>query len=168
MKSSNIAEYVKLSVPERIQLVEDIWDSIAEIPEELPITEAQQAELDRRLDAYHLNPEEGSPGEICKRKDPEKGSRKLPEKRWRWTMNELITVNPNICAGKPVIRGTRIMVKNILGLIAGGYTLDQVLQTYPELTREMVDAALQYAVIVVDEEKMLANACAGPSLDSLR
>jgi uncharacterized protein (DUF433 family) len=73
-------------------------------------------------------------------------------------MNELITVNPNICAGKPVIRGTRIMVKNILGLIAGGYTLDQVLQAYPELTREMVDAALQYAVTVVDEEKVLANA----------
>lgn len=73
-------------------------------------------------------------------------------------MNELITVNPDICTGKPVIRGTRIMVKNILGLIAGGYTLDQVIQAYPELTREMVDAALQYAVTVIDEEKVLANA----------
>jgi putative addiction module component (TIGR02574 family) len=40
MKSSSISEYVKLSVPERIQLVEDIWDSIAEMPEELPLTEA--------------------------------------------------------------------------------------------------------------------------------
>jgi uncharacterized protein (DUF433 family) len=73
-------------------------------------------------------------------------------------MNEWITVNPNICAGKPVIRGTRIMVKNILGMIAGGYTLNQVLQAYPELTRKMVDAALQYAVTVVDEEKVLAHA----------
>lgn len=69
-------------------------------------------------------------------------------------MNEWITVNPNICAGKPVIRGTRIMMKNILGMIAGGYTLDQVLQAYPELTREMVDAALQYTVTIIDEEKV--------------
>ena len=66
MKSQSIAEYVKLSVPERIQLVEDIWDSIAEMPEELPLTEAQQAELDRRLNAYRLNPEEGSPWEYVK------------------------------------------------------------------------------------------------------
>ena len=72
-------------------------------------------------------------------------------------MNEWITVNQNICAGKPVIRGTRIMVKNILGLIAGGYTMDQVIQAYPELTDEMVDAALQYAVTVIDEEKGLAH-----------
>ena len=66
MKSSSISEYVKLSVPERIQLVEDIWDSIAEVPEELPLTAAQQAELDRRLDAYHSNPEEGAPWEYVR------------------------------------------------------------------------------------------------------
>lgn len=73
-------------------------------------------------------------------------------------MNDWITVNPNICAGKPVIRGTRIMVKNILGMIAGGYTLDQVIHAYPELTREMVDDALQYTVTMIDEEKVLVNA----------
>jgi putative addiction module component (TIGR02574 family) len=66
MKSSSIAEYVKLSVPERIQLVEDIWDSIAEMPGEMQLTEAQQAELDRRLNAYHLHPEEGSPWEYVR------------------------------------------------------------------------------------------------------
>jgi len=66
MKSSSIAEYVKLSVPERIQLVEDIWDSIASIPEEMALTEAQQAELDRRLNAYRLNPEAGSPWEYVR------------------------------------------------------------------------------------------------------
>jgi putative addiction module component (TIGR02574 family) len=57
---------VKLSVSERIQIVEDIWDSIAEMPEEFPLTDAQQAELDRRLSAYRLNPEEGSPWEYVK------------------------------------------------------------------------------------------------------
>jgi putative addiction module component (TIGR02574 family) len=66
MKSSSIAEYVKLSVPERIQLVEDIWDSIAEIPEALSLTEAQQVELDRRLDAFRRNPEGGLPWEYLK------------------------------------------------------------------------------------------------------
>ena len=55
------ADVLGLSVPERIQLVEDIWDSIAELPEEVPLTDEQKAELDRRLDAYHQNPNEGSP-----------------------------------------------------------------------------------------------------------
>ena len=66
MKSQSIAGYVKLSVHERIQLVEDIWDSVAEIPEALSLTEAQQAELDRRLDAYRRNPEGGLPWEYVK------------------------------------------------------------------------------------------------------
>ena len=55
------ADVMSLSVPERIQLVEDIWDSIAELPEQVLLTDAQKAELDRRLDAYHENPDEGSP-----------------------------------------------------------------------------------------------------------
>lgn len=55
------ANVLSLSVPERIQLVEDIWDTIAEVPEEIALTDEQKAELDRRLDAYHANPDEGSP-----------------------------------------------------------------------------------------------------------
>jgi len=55
------ADVMSLSVPERIQLVEDIWDSIAEVPESVPLSDEQKAELDRRLDAYHRNPDEGSP-----------------------------------------------------------------------------------------------------------
>ena len=54
-------DVMSLSVPERIQLVEDIWDSIVELPDEVPLTDEQKVELDRRLDAYHLNPDEGSP-----------------------------------------------------------------------------------------------------------
>lgn len=60
-------------------------------------------------------------------------------------MDNWIVVDSRICAGKPTIRGTRIMVTNILGMVAGGYALGQILQAYPELTREMVEAALQYA-----------------------
>ncbi len=73
-------------------------------------------------------------------------------------MTEFIVVDPKICSGKPVIRGTRIMVKNILGMLAGGYTLDQILTAYPELTREMVQAALEYAASVIDEEQVIGHA----------
>ena len=56
-----------------------------------------------------------------------------------------IEVNPAICGGKPVIRGTRIMVRNILGMVAGGYSVDGVLTACADLTREDVSAALEYA-----------------------
>lgn len=59
-------------------------------------------------------------------------------------MDDWITVDANICGAKPVIRGTRIMVSNILGMIVGGYSIDRILEAYPELTREMVQAALEY------------------------
>ena len=73
-------------------------------------------------------------------------------------MNDFIVVDPEICSGKPVIRGTRIMVKNILGMVAGGYAVDQILKVYPELTREMVQAALACMAAVIDEEQVIARA----------
>jgi len=73
-------------------------------------------------------------------------------------MQERINVDPKICSGKPHIRGTRIMVKNILGMIAGGYSIEKVLAAYPELTREDVIAALDYASQVIDEEKVFRRA----------
>lgn len=60
------ADVMTLSVPERIQLVADIWDSIAEAPEAVPLTDAQKAELDRRLDAYQRDPEKGSPWTVVR------------------------------------------------------------------------------------------------------
>lgn len=52
-------EILQLSVAERIQLVEDIWDSIALKPDDISLTEAERQELDRRLLAYEENPNEG-------------------------------------------------------------------------------------------------------------
>ncbi len=52
---------LNLSVSERIQLVEDIWDSIAEIPEAVLLSDQQKQELERRLAVYRKAPEEGSP-----------------------------------------------------------------------------------------------------------
>jgi uncharacterized protein (DUF433 family) len=68
-----------------------------------------------------------------------------------------IEVNPEICGGKPVIRGTRIMVRNILGMVAGGYTVERIRSAYPELSPEDVNAALEYAAKVIDEEQVIAR-----------
>ena len=62
------AEILSLSVPERIQLAEDIWDTVAEVPEAISLSDDERAELDRRLDAYHKNPTAGSPWEVVRRK----------------------------------------------------------------------------------------------------
>ena len=57
--NTQFSEILQLSVAERIQLVEDIWDSIATVPEAVSLTEEQQAELERRLETYRANPNEG-------------------------------------------------------------------------------------------------------------
>ena len=57
-----------LSISERIQLVEDIWDSIENVPESVQLSEDQKMELDRRLDDYHNDPGKGSPWDVvCER-----------------------------------------------------------------------------------------------------
>ena len=68
VKFISTAQVLKLSVAERIQFVEDIWDSIAVFPEEVSLTEKQKEELDRRIEAYHKNPKAGSPWTKVKRK----------------------------------------------------------------------------------------------------
>ncbi len=61
-----------------------------------------------------------------------------------------------ICSGKPVIRGTRILVRNILGMVAGGDGTDEILKAYPELVEADVVAALEYAANAVDNVKASA------------
>ncbi len=68
---------------------------------------------------------------------------------------EKIIVNPKICHGKPTIKGTRIMVSNILGLLAGGYTLQGILDHYPELTPQDIKESIEYAVKVIQEEEIV-------------
>jgi len=59
-------DILSLSIAERIELVADIWDSIAEVPEAITVTEAQKAELDSRLDAYHQDPTAGAPWSVVR------------------------------------------------------------------------------------------------------
>ena len=68
-------------------------------------------------------------------------------KDWR----ERISIDPNVCHGKPCIKGTRIMVWIIVDYIANGDTVEDVLAAYPSLTREDVQAALAYAAEMTRE-----------------
>ena len=61
MKPITVNDLLELPVSERLQLVEDLWDSIAEVPEAIELSEEQRTDLDRRLEAYHKDPETGSP-----------------------------------------------------------------------------------------------------------
>lgn len=60
MTANALAEIAQLSVAERIQLAEDIWETLVAAPDTIPIPDAQRAELDRRLQAYRDNPQPGS------------------------------------------------------------------------------------------------------------
>ena len=61
-------------------------------------------------------------------------------------MNEaLIAINPRVMMGKPVVAGTRITVELILERLGGGETVEQLLEPYPHLTREGIQAALAFA-----------------------
>ena len=64
---------------------------------------------------------------------------------------ERISINPNICFGKPCIRGTRIWVSLILDFLANGMTIEQVLEEYPHLKREDVLAAIAYGAEMARE-----------------
>jgi putative addiction module component (TIGR02574 family) len=67
MRKLQVSKFLQLSLSERIQLVEDLWDSIASAPESIDLTEDQRKELDRRLEAYHKHPTAGSPWEMLKK-----------------------------------------------------------------------------------------------------
>ena len=66
---------------------------------------------------------------------------------------ERITIIPDLCNGKPTIRGMRITVKTILEYIAAGETVENILEAYPILEKEDIVAALNYAANAVDVQK---------------
>jgi len=65
---------------------------------------------------------------------------------------ERITVDPKIMVGKPIIRGLRITVEQILKALAGGVNQEDLLEDYPELEQEDIQAVLLYAAERVEEE----------------
>jgi uncharacterized protein (DUF433 family) len=65
-----------------------------------------------------------------------------------------ITVNPKIFGGKPIIRGHRLAVEHVLGMLAAGDTPEVILQGYPWLEREDIQACLAYAHRLVGHERI--------------
>jgi uncharacterized protein (DUF433 family) len=60
-------------------------------------------------------------------------------------MSDRIVIDPAICNGRPIVRGTRITVQTIVEFLAAGDSIEDVLQEYPALTRDDILACLQYA-----------------------
>ena len=67
---------------------------------------------------------------------------------------ERITVNPGIFGGKPIVRGHRLAVEHVLGMLAAGDTVDDLMAAYPWLERDDVLACLAYARRVVGHERV--------------
>ncbi|HET7052503.1 MAG TPA: DUF433 domain-containing protein [Solirubrobacterales bacterium] len=71
---------------------------------------------------------------------------------------ERITVDPNRMRGLPCIRDTRVTVSAVLGQLAAGASIDEVLASYPYLEREDVLAALEYAAAAAQERELVVAA----------
>jgi uncharacterized protein (DUF433 family) len=63
-----------------------------------------------------------------------------------------ITINPEVCGGKPSIRGLRFPVSRLLGLLASGETQESILKSYPYLEPQDIQEALNYAAFLADEQ----------------
>jgi putative addiction module component (TIGR02574 family) len=67
MEAGNMSEkFDHLSIEDRLALIEAIWDSISAHPEQIPLTEAQQQELDRRLEAHSADPTKVTPWDVVR------------------------------------------------------------------------------------------------------
>lgn len=62
-----------------------------------------------------------------------------------------IEINPNICFGKPCIKGTRILVSLVLDLLASGYDTQRILEEYPQITEEDIRACIAYGAEIARE-----------------
>lgn len=69
-----------------------------------------------------------------------------------------IQINPKICLGQPVIRGTRITVSVILKLLANGRSVEEVIEDYPELEAADVQEAMKYAAWMVSDQLLETEA----------
>ncbi|MFZ5909145.1 MAG: DUF433 domain-containing protein [Chloroflexota bacterium] len=66
-----------------------------------------------------------------------------------------ITIDPDLHHGEPCIQGTRVPVAIIVGSVADGMTFDEIMDAYPQLDRESIQAALAYAAEVVRQDVLL-------------
>jgi uncharacterized protein (DUF433 family) len=64
---------------------------------------------------------------------------------YNWVMSERIIMDPDVCNGKPIVKGTRIAVQTILEFLAAGDSIEEVLEEYPRLNREDIQACFEFA-----------------------
>ncbi len=72
----------------------------------------------------------------------------MPTKRFRW-----IITDPEICHGKPVFKGTRVLVSDVLEMLAEGMSIGEILEEYPQLSREMILEAITLAAELLRMER---------------
>ena len=76
----------------------------------------------------------------------------MSAKRFRW-----IIIDPKICHGKPVFRGTRVLVSDVLEMLAEGMSMDEILKEYPQLTKEMILEAIALAAELLRRERRVIS-----------
>ncbi|MCX7049259.1 MAG: DUF433 domain-containing protein [Candidatus Sumerlaeota bacterium] len=74
------------------------------------------------------------------------------------TWRDYITVDPKICHGKACIKGTRVMVSVVLDNLSEGLTPEEIVDSYPSLTREAVQATIAYAAELAKEQVVSLSA----------
>jgi uncharacterized protein (DUF433 family) len=72
-------------------------------------------------------------------------------------LSDRITIDQNICNGKPVIRGKRITVQTIIEFLSAGETNEEILKQYPSLEQEDIKACLLFASKIMDRNYILKN-----------
>jgi len=74
------------------------------------------------------------------------------ERKYKWIM-----INPSVCHGKPVFRGTRILVADVLEMVASGMSIEEILEEYPQLKREMILEAISLAAELLRRERRVIS-----------
>ncbi|MDI6807239.1 MAG: DUF433 domain-containing protein [Candidatus Aenigmarchaeota archaeon] len=69
-----------------------------------------------------------------------------------------IVIDTEVCHGQPTFKGTRVLVSDILELIAAGEPIEKILEEYPSITKEMIQEALEWAAKIIGEEYVKISA----------
>jgi len=77
-------------------------------------------------------------------------------------INKYIVADPKICHGKLTFRGTRVMVWQVLEMLAGGAPIDEILKAFPHITKKHVLAALDYASSITQKNYVIINTQTAP------
>ncbi|MFA6048110.1 MAG: DUF433 domain-containing protein [Parcubacteria group bacterium] len=79
-------------------------------------------------------------------------------------INKYIIANPAICHGKPTFKGTRVMVWQVLDMLAAGETSAEIIRDFPSLTKRHISAALRYASTITQKNYVIINTNQATSL----